>query len=377
MAYGAALHLVQKGFKVVLHERGSKVEERFKLIRHFFKQAKLNPHTNVLYGEGGAGAFSDGKLTSRTRNTYTKAVLEDMVALGGNEDITYHNKPHIGTDRLQFLVRNMRNRLIELGVDYRFNSYLEDIEVQDDAIKAIQMNGDWIPCETLVLAVGHSSRETYEMLHKRGVFMEAKDFALGVRVEHPQEFINVRQYGHQTDFTCSGAAEYVLKGPAGIQEELPGAYSFCMCPGGVLIPCSSEEGMFATNGMSYSRRSAPFSNSGIVVPIQPDEQDIFAGVKQQEALERLAFEIGGKNYGAPAQHIDDFMEGRVTKKLKKTSYPCDVVSYDHNEFFDPNIVESLKRSFEFFERKIPGFIKNGAMLSPENTHLVSIENYEK
>jgi uncharacterized protein len=362
----AAYHLAKKGFKVSLYERGKPIQERFKGIRQLFKQRTLDPKGNVLYGEGGAGTFSDGKLTSRTRNIFTQTVLNDLVDCGAVEEVKYFSKAHIGTDKLQFIVMNLREKLIELGVDYRFEAYVSDMKISDGAVSQIKVNDEWIPCESLVMATGHSARDVFEMLHENGVAMEQKTFAIGARAEHPQELINRNQYDAHIDVNAVGPAEYVLKSkPRGKFADVGVAYSFCMCPGGVIVPCATEPGELATNGMSYSRRSAPFANSGIIVQVEPESDDLFWGVNFQREIEQRAFEIGGGDYTAPAQRIDDFIEGRTSKDLPKSSYPCGLKSFNMEELFPEKLVNALKFGMQDFEKKIPGFAKNGVMVSPE------------
>ncbi|MGL1901304.1 MAG: NAD(P)-binding protein [Fibrobacterales bacterium] len=362
----AAYHLAKKGFKVSLYERGKPIQERFKGIRQLFKQRTLDPKGNVLYGEGGAGTFSDGKLTSRTRNTFTQTVLNDFVECGAVDEVKYLSKAHIGTDKLQFIVMNLREKLLELGVEYRFEAYVSDMKVTDGSVSQIKVNDDWIPCEALVMAAGHSARDVFEMLHDNGVAMEQKTFAVGTRAEHPQALINGNQYDAHIDIKAVGPAEYVLKSkPRGEFADVGVAYSFCMCPGGVLVPCATEPGELATNGMSYSRRSAPFANSGIIVQVEPKSDDLFWGVNFQRELEQRAFEVGGGDYTAPAQRIDDFIEGRVSKDLPKTSYPCGLKSFGMDELFPEELVKALQFGMQEFEHKIPGYIKNGIMVSPE------------
>jgi uncharacterized protein len=359
----AALHLARKGYKIYLHEQGAAVQNRMKDIRHFVKQGILNPHSNVLYGEGGAGAFSDGKLTSRTRNVFTKTVLEDIAQAGGGLEVTYLSKPHLGTDRLQFIVQKLRSWIEEAGGTVLFNSRLQEIEVKQGQVRAICCNDKWIPCESLVLAVGHSARDVYAMLMDCGAKLEPKNFAVGVRVEHPQLMIDNRHFECTEDRKLAGAAEYVLS--SGIHNGEGGAYSFCMCPGGVLVPCASEHGGLATNGMSYSRRNGPFANSGMVVPVEFAHKQVQDGIAYQRALEQKAFEWGGGDYGAPAQTIDAFLSGRTDNALPKSSYSRNLVPANLNDFFEESVLERLRKGALDFDRKIPGFIKNGLMVAPE------------
>ena len=270
----AALHLLRRGFTVDLYEQGKHVEERFRDIRRFFVDRKFNAHSNVLFGEGGAGAFSDGKLNTRTRNIFSETVLRDMVEFGIDESVVTFAKPHIGTDRLVLMLRKIRAEIVQLGGKFHFNTALEDIEISDGKVNAIKIRdvstansaASWKSCEALVLATGHSARDIYTMLHARGVALESKAFAMGVRVEHPQTLINMRQLGRGVDTRLTGSAEYFLATPT--LNKTSSAYSFCMCPGGVLVPCASEPGTLATNGMSYSKRNGWAANGAIVVPVE-------------------------------------------------------------------------------------------------------------
>lgn len=364
----AALHLLRKGFSVDLYEQGKPVEERFRDIRRFFVDRKFNAHSNVLYGEGGAGAFSDGKLNTRTRNLFSETVLKDMVDFGIDESVVTFAKPHIGTDRLVLMLRKVRAEIARLGGRIHFNTFLEDIEIKEGRITGIKLrdgtsaSSHWQPCEALVLAVGHSARSIYELLHERGVALESKAFAMGVRVEHPQMLINLRQLGRNADTRLTGAAEYFLATPT--LNKTSSAYSFCMCPGGVLVPCASEPGTLATNGMSYSRRNGPFANGAIAVPIAASEK-LFGGLDFQRKIERDAYDVGGKNYAAPAQTIKSFLAHKEDKKLFKTTYPCGLVQSNLWDWLDKTICQSLAEGFLNFDRKIPGFIEEGLIVAPE------------
>ena len=364
----AALHLLRKGYKVNLYEQGKPVEERFRDIRRFFVDRKFNPRSNVLFGEGGAGAFSDGKLNTRSRNSFSEQVLHDMVDFGVDKDVITFAKPHIGTDRLVLMLREIRAEIARLGGHIHFYTTLADIEIKDHAVTAIkiekegELQGKWFPCEALVLAVGHSARSIYELLHSRGVTLESKAFAMGVRVEHPQALINLRQLGPRVDTRLTGSAEYFLTAPT--LNKTCSAYSFCMCPGGVLVPCASEEGTLATNGMSYSRRNGPFANGAIVVPIEKSES-LFGGLEFQRKTERDAFNLGGKDYRAPAQTIKAFMEHHLDKALPKSTYPCGLTATNTWDWLDQRICKSLYEGFLNFDRKIPGFINEGLIVAPE------------
>ena len=374
----AALHLLRKGFSVDIYEQGKQVEERFRDIRRFFVDRKFNAYSNVLFGEGGAGAFSDGKLNTRSRNLFSETVLKDMVDFGVDESVVTFAKPHIGTDKLVLMLRHVRAEIVRLGGHIHFNTSLEDIEIKDGRICAIKLgdalgvaSSHWQPCEALVLAVGHSARSVYEMLHARGVTLESKAFAMGVRVEHPQSLINMRQLGLNVDTRLTGAAEYFLATPT--INKTSSAYSFCMCPGGVLVPCASEPGTLATNGMSYSRRNGAFANGAIAVPITagaegfdiPSSGSLFGGLDLQRKIETDAYNVGGKVYAAPAQTIKNFLAHREDKTLPKTTYPCGLVPSNLWDWMDKTICQSLAEGFQNFDRKIPGFINEGLIVAPE------------
>ena len=417
----AALHLLRKGFSVDIYEQGKQVEERFRDIRKFFVDRKFNAYSNVLFGEGGAGAFSDGKLNTRSRNLFSETVLKDMVDFGVDESVVTFAKPHIGTDKLVLMLRQVRAEIVRLGGHIHFNTSLEDIEINDGRICAIKLKNVeqtrddntirralrptelgiteptcwhevqrretrenpttnvflnsstsiWQPCEALVLAVGHSARSVYEMLHARGVTLESKAFAMGVRVEHPQSLINMRQLGLNVDTRLTGAAEYFLATPT--INKTSSAYSFCMCPGGVLVPCASEPGTLATNGMSYSRRNGAFANGAIAVPITagaegfdiPSSGSLFGGLDLQRKIETDAYNVGGKVYAAPAQTIKNFLAHREDKTLPKTTYPCGLVPSNLWDWMDKTICQSLAEGFQNFDRKIPGFINEGLIVAPE------------
>ena len=390
----AALHLLRKGFSVDIYEQGKQVEERFRDIRRFFVDRKFNAFSNVLFGEGGAGAFSDGKLNTRSRNLFSETVLKDMVQFGVDESVVTFAKPHIGTDKLVLMLRQIRAEIVRLGGKIHFSTCLEDIEIKDGRICAIKLKdviaspgtmsginsakqsntsttiSHWKSCEALVLAVGHSARSIYELLHARGVQLESKAFAMGVRVEHPQSLINRRQLGN-VDTKLTGAAEYFLATPT--LNKTSSAYSFCMCPGGVLVPCASEPGTLATNGMSYSRRNGAFANGAIAVPITagaegfdiPSSGSLFGGLDLQRKIESDAFNVGGKAYAAPAQTIKSFLAHREDKSLPKSTYPCGLVQSNLWDWMDKTICQSLAEGFQNFDRKIPGFINEGLIVAPE------------
>jgi uncharacterized protein len=362
----AGLMMAQKGYKPLIIERGEKVEDRTETVNKFWNTGELNLESNVQFGEGGAGTFSDGKLTTRIKDSRCDFVLEEFVKSGAPKEITYSGKPHIGTDILKEVVKNIRQRIIELGGEIRFNSKLEDIIIKDNYIKKVVVNGEEVPCENLILAIGHSSRDTYEMLYKRGIFMEPKAFAIGVRVEHSQNMINVNQYGKYADHPRLKAADYRLAHTAKATGRA--VYSFCMCPGGEVVAASSEEGMLVTNGMSYYDRNKDNANAAIVVTVGEDDFEgstPLKGMEFQRHYERLAYTVGGSGYRAPIQLVGDFLEDRITTKLGKIkpTYNPGYEFKDLRECLPGYVAQSLKEGLVNFDRKIKGFASTDAILT--------------
>lgn len=362
----AGLLMAQKGYKPLIIERGEKVEDRTETVNKFWNTGELNLESNVQFGEGGAGTFSDGKLTTRIKDSRCDFVLEEFVKNGAPKEITYSGKPHIGTDILKEVVKNIRQRIIELGGEIRFSSKLEDISIKDNYVKKVVVNGEEVPCENLILAIGHSSRDTYEMLYKRGIFMEPKAFAIGVRVEHSQNMINVNQYGKYADHPRLKAADYRL---AHTNKATGRAvYSFCMCPGGEVVAASSEEGMLVTNGMSYYDRNKDNANAAIVVTVGEDDFEgstPLKGMEFQRHYERLAYTVGGSGYRAPIQLVGDFLEDRITTKLGKIkpTYNPGYEFKDLRECLPGYVAQSLKEGLVNFDRKIKGFASTDAILT--------------
>lgn len=361
----AGLFMAQKGYRPLIIERGERVEDRTKSIEKFWSTGELNLESNVQFGEGGAGTFSDGKLTTRIKDIRCDFVLRELVNAGAPKEILYSGKPHVGTDILKIVVKNIRNKIIELGGEIRFNSKLESLIVKDKAISAIIVNGEEIPCDNLILAIGHSSRDTYEMLYKSGVFMEAKAFSIGVRVEHSQAMINESQYGKYAEHPRLKAADYRLTYNT---KEKRGVYSFCMCPGGEVVAAASEEKMLVTNGMSHYKRDKENANSAIVVTVGDKDFEgtsPLKGMEFQRHYERLAYLVGGGEYKAPVQLVGDFLQDRISTKLGNIK-PSYKPGYEFKELKDclPSYVtESLKEGFVNFDRKIRGFANNDAIVT--------------
>lgn len=361
----AGLIMAQNGYKPIIIERGEKVEDRSKTVENFWKNGELNLESNVQFGEGGAGTFSDGKLTTRIKDDRCDYILKEFVKAGAPEEIKYLAKPHIGTDILKDVVKNIRERIIELGGEVRFNSKLEEIISKDNKIKAIKVNGEEIPCENLILAIGHSSRDTYEMLYKNNIFMEAKPFAIGVRMEHLQSMINENQYGQYANHERLKAADYRLTHKTSNNR---GVYSFCMCPGGKVVAAASEEGRLVTNGMSYYSRAEQNANSAIVVTVSPDDfkgDNCLKGMEFQRHYEKLAYELGGSNYNAPVQLTGDFLKDRVTTKIGtvKPSYAPGYHFESLTKCLPSYVIDSLKEGIVAFDRKIKGFADNDSVMT--------------
>ena len=354
----AGLILAQMGYEPIILERGKNIDERSKDVELFWNTSKLNTESNVQFGEGGAGTFSDGKLTTLIKDPRCRKVLEEFVAAGAPEEILYINKPHIGTDILKGVVRNIRNTIISLGGEVRFNSKVSDIIIKDSRVVGVKVNDDEvIDADKVLLALGHSARDTFNMLYKNGVEIKQKGFSIGVRIEHPQSLINENQYGKYANHKKLGAADYKLSGHF---DNGRSAYTFCMCPGGMVVAASSEEGMVVTNGMSEHARDKGNANSALLVGVDPEDYGSnhpLAGVEFQRQWERLAFIVGGSNYNAPAQRVGDFMAGRPSLEIGKIvpSYTPGVTMTDLRLCLPSYVTDTLKEALILFDKKINGF----------------------
>ena len=359
----AALRLAQFGFSVTLLERGRPVEERVKDVRSFWAGKGLCPESNVQFGEGGAGTFSDGKLTTRVNHPWTRLVLETLVRFGAPDDILIQAKPHVGTDRLRLVLIHFRQELLRLGVDIRYQAKLTDVVThKGHVVGAVLADGQTLDCDALVLAPGHSARDTYEMLASAGVRMQAKPFAIGVRVEHPSEWINKIQYGFPRHPRLP-TAEYALS--FNNPQSGRGTYSFCMCPGGEVVVASSEAGGVVVNGMSYLSRSGPFSNSALVVTVRPEdftENHCLAGMRFQRELEKKAFAAGGGDYNAPAQNLMDFLKMDNLPLPSGSSVRPGIRQVDLGALLPEFITKELRQALPFFHRRMKGFICPEAVL---------------
>ncbi|MCM2357964.1 MAG: hypothetical protein NDI77_07425 [Geobacteraceae bacterium] len=363
----AALRLSEYGLAPALIERGKPVEERVRDVQAFWGKGLLDPESNVQFGEGGAGTFSDGKLTTRLKDPNSDYILRELVRFGAPSDILYLAKPHIGTDRLREVVANIRLHLESRGVAIRFRSRLSDISASGDRLSGVVLNErDEEPCDILVLAPGNSARDTYRMLLRRSVRLELKPFAVGVRVEHPQELINRIQYGISAHPQLP-PADYALawNNPRSGRS----AYSFCMCPGGEVVAGSSEEGGVVTNGMSGYRRSSPYANSALVVNVGAADfagDSPLAGMEFQRSLEQRAFAAGGGGYRAPVQNLLAFLgEGGGAPPF--ASYRPGVREADLSLLFPQFVTDTLREGIRHFDRKMRGFMTREACLTGVET----------
>jgi len=367
----AALRLAEYGLRATIIERGRPVEQRVQDVQSFWDRGTLNPESNVQFGEGGAGTFSDGKLTTRIRDENLSYILESFVRFGAPREILQLAKPHIGTDKLRRVVAAIRTELLERGFTIRFSGKLTDLITTRGRVSGLVLNGaEELPCEYLVLATGHSARDTYEMLQRRSIRMERKPFAIGLRVEHPQELINSIQYG---DKSAAGlpTAEYLLT-HHDPETDRP-VYSFCMCPGGVVMAAASEDGGVVTNGMSSFQRNSPFANSALVVAV--GERDFpgshpFAGIDFQRALEQKAYAAGNFSYYAPAQNLMDFTSGKGFHTVSSTYRPG-IVPADLAEILPRDVALALKSGVKQFDRKMRGFLTVEASLTGVETRTSS------
>lgn len=364
-----ALTLAQKGYMPLLLERGADVDTRTKAVQDFWQNRNFLSQTNVQFGEGGAGTFSDGKLTTRISDPKIMKILREFVKFGAPEEILYRAKPHIGTDILKNVVKAIRNEIIRLGGEVCFNSQVSDIDINGGVIHSVRLaSGEEIPCNVLVLALGHSARDTYEMLFNKGIAMQTKAFSVGARIEHKQSFIDEAMYGDFAGHPALGAADYQLSYRNGDDA----CYSFCMCPGGVVVAAASEENTVVTNGMSYFARDKENANAALCVNVTSkdfESEHPLSGVRYQQMLEKNAFELGGKNYNAASQLVADFLSLKRSDKFLSVTptYKPDVTSLDLNRLFSCRVSRVLADGLRQFERKIKGFTANGAVLTGVET----------
>ncbi len=361
----AAYILSELGLNPVVFERGEDVDSRTKTVDEFWKTGLLNENSNVQYGEGGAGTFSDGKLTTRSKDLRSRKALEILVKHGAPKEILYVNKPHIGTDILKPVVKSMREEIIRLGGKVNFNSKVEDFIIEEGTIKGIVTNeGIEYKSDKVILAIGHSARDTYERLHKRNVKIEQKPFAMGVRIEHHQSIVDENQYGDKNLAKELGAADYKLTHKTSNGRSV---YSFCVCPGGMVVASSSEKGHLVVNGMSEHDRAQKNINGALLVQIQTEDfqsDHPLAGVEFQRKYEKLAFELGGSNYKAPVQTVGSFLRGEENKLTKIVpSYKPDVLFTELSKCLPDFVFESLKEGILKFGSRIKGFSDSDSIIT--------------
>jgi uncharacterized protein len=371
----AGLLLAQMGFRPLIFERGKSVHGRSVDTFGFWSKGKFDPESNAQFGEGGAGTFSDGKLYSRIKDAHHhgRKVLAELVNAGAAPEILYINKPHIGTYRLVKIVENIRQTIESLGGEIRFQSRVEQIEIEAGAVQGVTLtDGEFIPSNHVILAVGHSARDTFEMLHRQGVYIEPKPFSIGFRVEHPQAMIDQCRLGSQAGHPMLGAADYSLVHHASNGRSV---YSFCMCPGGQVVAATSEVGRVVTNGMSQYERSGKNANSGIVVGITPADYpgSPIAGIEFQRRLEERAFELGGGTYQAPGQLVGDFLAGKPSTQLGtvKPSYKPGVYLGDLSASLPDYAISAIREAIPAFDNQIHGFAMPDAVLTGVETRTSS------
>jgi len=381
----AALALAESGLRVTLLERGKAVEPRMRDIGRLRSRGELNPESNICFGEGGAGTYTDGKLYTRIKHPYLRHVLHTFVRFGARNDILIDAHPHLGTDKLVRIVRNMRHHLLALGVDYRFESRVDDLLMHNGKVTGVRIshtqsgNSEEIAADHVVLATGHSARDTMTRLHQLGIVMEAKAFAVGVRAEHPQTLINSAQYGRMAGHAKLAAAEYKLTHQvADPYMGRRGVYSFCMCPGGLIVPSPTEAGGMAVNGMSNAKRAGQWANSGIVAQVTPDDirrhgmdRHPLMGVAFQRQMETAAFRAAGGRYAAPAMRLVDFIGGQATGKLAAIRFKPEAVAADLRNIFPDWLSAPLCEGIKGFGRKMRGFVTTEANLLASETRTSS------
>jgi len=362
----AGLLLAEAGLKPLILERGAMAKERQSDVQNYFSGGPLNPESNVQYGEGGAGTFSDGKLTTRIKDDRVRKVIAELIEAGAPEKIAYEAHPHLGTDRLVDIVTAVRHKIIRLGGEVRFHERLEGIRMQNGRLSAVLSSNEDIPADCLILCIGHSARDTYEKLYAQQVFLEQKEFAVGARAEHPQILIDRNQYGRFCGHPRLEPAEYHLTHTAANGR---GVYTFCMCPGGIVIPSASEPETIVVNGMSYSARNGKSANSAILVQVSRsdfDHGDPFDGFRFQHELEARAWQLA-QGTQAPAQNITDFLRNETGRSLVQDStYPLGTCLCNLRDLFPQEINDAMADGLQAFDRRIPGYVRQGILVGLES-----------
>ncbi|MBP7753409.1 MAG: hypothetical protein KA077_03965 [Veillonella sp.] len=354
----AAFYLAREGYRPLVLERGQDVDQRTSDVEKFWQTGQFDPESNVQFGEGGAGTFSDGKLTTRVTHPRLHEIAQYFVEFGAPQEILYKHKPHVGTDVLRGMVKGMRQQIIEWGGEVRFGAKLTDLRIENGRVQAVEINNtEWLPASVVLVGIGHSARDTYEMFYKKQVAMEAKPFAIGVRIEHDQHLIDLSQYGVEPAELGLGAAEYSVV----YHDKETGrtAYSFCMCPGGQVVASASERDHVVTNGMSLYARDSGVANSAMVVTVGPDDfgDHPLAGMAFQREWEAKAYELGGRTYKAPIQTVGDFLAGKAGSLPDKACYTYQpgVVPADLHDCLPPYVTAVMERALPYFGRRIRGF----------------------
>ena len=377
-----ALRLLERGIAPILLERGGTIEEREKATQRFFAQRLLDEDTNIQFGEGGAGTFSDGKLNTQTHSALNKEVLQTFVRFGAPEEIAYLNKPHIGSDKLKTVVKNMREYILANGGQVRFHTRLEDVTVKDGILTGVSVRDlstgeeEKLEVSAVALAIGHSARDTFEKLLARGVQMRAKDFAVGVRIEHLQSEIGKTQYGEA--YKILPAADYKLVSHANARS----AFTFCMCPGGFVMPAASESGGVVTNGMSNYARDGENANSALIAQVTREDfgnEHPLAGIEFQRKIERAAYLAGGKNYAAPVQLVGDFLQDKTSDTFGdiKATYAAGTAFADLRAVLPGGVINTLKLAITDMDRRLKGFACGDAVLTAAETRTSSPVRIER
>ena len=356
----AAVRFIDAGVRPVIIERGKRIRDREKDVEAFFEKGIFDPKSNVVYGEGGAGTFSDAKLTTRINDPLTDYILDTFIRHGADPEIAIEAHSHIGTDAVRRVIESITDDLIRQGAEFHFEETVRDFLIEDGVLKAIVTDKDTYYSDHFLLGIGHSASDTFETLYGKGVSVVPKDCAVGFRVEHPQSLLDHNQYQGIVSEKL-GASEYFLR-----YHDEKAVYSFCMCPGGFVVPSNAEEETIVTNGMSYQKRDNHLGNSAILIQVRKEEYGShpLSGFDYLRQYEKKAYEISG-SYKAPAMNIRDFMNGELHPLLFPSSYPLGTVLYDLNGLFKKEDAEIFKRAFLHFDARIPGFIDQGIMVAPE------------
>lgn len=365
----AGLVLARAGQKPIILERGEDIEARQKTVEKFWETGILDEESNVQFGQGGAGTFSDGKLTTGTKGKAIPFILDELIKAGAPAEIAYLSKPHIGTDILRDVVKNITNEIISLGGEVRYGHRLHDMEINNNKLDKITVHtktyGYEMMVNDVIFAIGHSARDTFILMNEKGIAMEAKPFSMGVRIEHSQEMINKVQYGEFWQNEALGAADYKLAVHLG---DKPSAYTFCMCPGGLVVGAASQAGGVVTNGMSYHARDGENANSAILVTLRPEDfpdQSPLGGMYMQQNIENLAYFIGGENYHAPVQLVGDFLNGVASTKLGSVipTYKPGICLTNLDFCLPPILADSLRQGIVEMNKKLKGFATADAVLT--------------